>query len=68
LEEQNRAKKIADQEEEIFQTARLINCSWFGSAIFADYVSSILGLVRQGSTWSLDPFSVRGFPCHSIPM
>ncbi|KAI0269044.1 linoleate diol synthase [Russula aff. rugulosa BPL654] len=52
-----RTKKISDQEEEIFQTARLINCSWFGSAIFADYVSSILGFVRQGSTWSLDPFS-----------
>lgn len=56
LDELHRAKKIADQEEEIFQTARLINCSWFGSAVFADYVSSILGFVRQGSTWSLNPF------------
>ncbi|KAI0291817.1 linoleate diol synthase [Russula brevipes] len=52
-----RQKKIAIQDEDIFQTARLINCSWFGSAIFTDYFSSILGLVRQGSTWSLNPFS-----------
>ncbi|KAF8473705.1 linoleate diol synthase [Russula ochroleuca] len=51
-----RSMKIHDQDEEIFQTARLINCSWFGSAIFSDYFSSILGLARQGSTWSLDPF------------
>jgi linoleate 10R-lipoxygenase len=58
-----RAKKITDQDEDIFQTARLINCAWFGSAIFADYLRSILGLVRQGSTWSLNPFGVRGPSC-----
>ncbi|KAI0306151.1 linoleate diol synthase [Multifurca ochricompacta] len=56
LDDPERVKKLADQDEDIFQTARLINCSWFGSAIFSDYFSSILGLVRQGSTWSLDPF------------
>ncbi|KAH8986848.1 linoleate diol synthase [Lactarius akahatsu] len=54
--DKDRAKKIADQDEDIFQTARLINCAWFGSAIFSDYFSSILGLPRQGSTWSLNPF------------
>jgi linoleate 10R-lipoxygenase len=58
-----RAKTIADQDEDIFQTARLINCAWFGAAIFADYFSSILGLCRQGSTWSLNPFGVRGPSC-----
>lgn len=26
--------------------------------VFSDYFSSILGLVRDGSSWSLDPFSV----------
>jgi linoleate 10R-lipoxygenase len=46
------------QDEEIFQIARLCNCAWFGSAIFSDYFSSILGLVRLGSTWSLNPFGV----------
>lgn len=53
-----RAAKLLAQEEEIFQTARLINCGWFGSAVFSDYFSSILGLVRQGSSWSLNPFGV----------
>jgi len=36
-------KKLLNQDEDIFQTARLINCSWFGSAIFSDYFRSILG-------------------------
>jgi hypothetical protein len=56
LGEPDRAKKISDQDEDIFQTARLINCAWFGAAIFSDYFSSILGLCRQGSNWSLNPF------------
>ena len=33
-----------------------MNCAWFASAVFADYVAAILGLVRQGSSWSLNPF------------
>ena len=60
LTDPDRAKKITDQDEDIFQTARLINCAWFGAAIFSDYFSSILGLCRQGSNWSLNPFGVRG--------
>ncbi|KAH8832679.1 linoleate diol synthase [Flagelloscypha sp. PMI_526] len=48
-------EKLA-QDEEIFQTARLINCGWFGTVVFSDYFSAILGLVRQGSSWSLNPF------------
>ena len=53
-----RSNKLLAQEEELFQVARLINCAWFGSAIFSDYFSAILGLVRQGSSWSLNPFGV----------
>lgn len=48
------------QDEEILQIARLVNCGWFGSIVFADYFSSILGLVRLGSSWSLNPFGVSG--------
>jgi len=47
---------LAAQEEDLFQTARLVNCGWFGTVIFSDYVSCILGLVRLGSNWSLNPF------------
>ncbi|KAG5723411.1 Psi-producing oxygenase C [Termitomyces sp. T112] len=49
-------KKLLEQEEELFQTARLVNCGWFGSIVFSDYFSCILGLVRDGNSWSLDPF------------
>jgi linoleate 10R-lipoxygenase len=49
-------KKLLAQEEELFQTARLINCAWFASVVFSDSFSCILGLVRDGSSWSLNPF------------
>ncbi|KAI0322769.1 linoleate diol synthase, partial [Amylostereum chailletii] len=48
--------ELLSQDNEIFHTARLVNCAWFASAIFSDYFGSILGLVRQGSNWSLNPF------------
>ena len=51
-----REKKIEKQDEEIFQIARLINCGWFANVVFSDYFSAILGLVRMGISWSLDPF------------
>lgn len=49
-------EKMIKQDEEIFQTARLINCGWFAGVVFSDYFSAILGFVRMGLTWSLDPF------------
>ncbi|KAG6381666.1 heme peroxidase [Boletus reticuloceps] len=48
--------KLLRQEEEIFQIARLCNCAWFAGVVFSDYFSAILGLVRRGSSWSLEPF------------
>ncbi|KAH9940835.1 heme peroxidase [Epithele typhae] len=59
-------KELFDQEESIFQTARLINCGWFGAAVFSDYVAAILGLVRQGSSWSLNPFEEMRNLDHSL--
>ncbi|TCD67949.1 hypothetical protein EIP91_011750 [Steccherinum ochraceum] len=44
------------QDNDIFQTTRLINSTWFLSTIFSDYLSSILGFVRSGNSWCLDPF------------
>ncbi|KAI5117535.1 hypothetical protein M0805_004768 [Coniferiporia weirii] len=46
----------AKQDEEIFQTARLVNCGHFIATIFGDYVAGFLGLGREGCTWSLNPF------------
>ncbi|KAG1827565.1 heme peroxidase [Suillus subaureus] len=48
--------QLDKQDEEIFQIARLNNCAWFAAIVFSDYFSCILGIVRQGSSWSLEPF------------
>jgi hypothetical protein len=58
--------KLLQQEEEIFQTARLINCGWFGTVVFSDYFSTILGLVRYGNSWSLQPFEEIRNDDHSL--
>ncbi|KAF9466079.1 linoleate diol synthase [Collybia nuda] len=58
--------KLLNQEEEIFQIARLINAGWFASVVFSDYFSSILGLVREGSSWVLDPFGEMRMDDHSV--
>ena len=64
--EPEREKKIEEQEKDLFETARLVNCAWFASAVFADYVAAILGLVRQGSSWSLNPFEEVRNADHSL--
>ncbi|KAJ7155422.1 linoleate diol synthase [Mycena crocata] len=58
--------QLLAQDEELFQTAKLVNCGWFGSVVFSDYFSSILGLVRDGSSWSLNPFGEIRTPDHSV--
>ncbi|KII87382.1 hypothetical protein PLICRDRAFT_253826 [Plicaturopsis crispa FD-325 SS-3] len=61
-----RTAKLLVQEEELFQTARLINCGWFAGIVFSDYFSAILGLVREGSSWSLNPFVDMRKDDHSL--
>jgi hypothetical protein len=58
--------RLVAQEEEIFQLARLCNSAWFASVVFSDYFSCILGLVRQGSSWSLNPFGEIRNQDHSL--
>ncbi|PPQ98253.1 hypothetical protein CVT26_003424 [Gymnopilus dilepis] len=58
--------KLLQQEEEIFQISRLINCGWFGMVVFSDYFSTILGLVRDGNSWSLTPFDEFRNDDHSL--
>ncbi|KAK1217118.1 hypothetical protein PQX77_020235 [Marasmius sp. AFHP31] len=45
----------AKQDEEIFQTARLINCGHFMGLIMGDYVAGFLGL-SEGEGWKMNPF------------
>ena len=54
--------QLLAQEEEIFQIARLINCGWFVSAIFSDYLGCVLGHMRSGNSDTLDPFGVSNVP------
>ncbi|KAG1795206.1 heme peroxidase [Suillus plorans] len=58
--------QLNKQDEEIFQIARLCNCAWFAAVVFSDYFSAILGLVRKGSSWSLEPFDEIRNEDHSV--
>ncbi|GLB40814.1 putative heme peroxidase [Lyophyllum shimeji] len=49
------AGKRAIQDEQIFQTARLINCGHFISAIMGDYVGGFLGS-SEGWNWNIAAF------------
>jgi len=47
----------ANQDEQIFQTARLVNCGHFMSAIRGDYVAGFLGSSEK-CNWDVDAFDV----------
>ncbi|KAF9039702.1 heme peroxidase [Hymenopellis radicata] len=49
------AKLRAQQDEEIFQTARLVNCGHFMGLIMSDYVAGFLGL-SEGNAWNMNAF------------
>ncbi|PIL25197.1 cytochrome P450 [Ganoderma sinense ZZ0214-1] len=59
-------KALLLQDEDIFQTARLINCAWFAGIVMSDYFAAILGLVRQGSSWAFNPFEEMRNADHSM--
>lgn len=40
----------------------MVNAAFFMQIILTDYVGGILGLVRDGLTWRLDPLAVS---CYS---
>ena len=54
------------QDDELFDRSRLINCGWFMQGILRDYVGSILGLVRDGFDWRLDPLAASREIDHSL--
>ncbi|ORY87395.1 heme peroxidase, partial [Leucosporidium creatinivorum] len=47
-------KGLVQQDEDLFQTARLVNCGWF----LWDYIRAILNINRSNSLWSLVPTGV----------
>ncbi|PSK53780.1 Peroxinectin A [Elsinoe australis] len=52
---QNKDEVDYVDDEEVFQTARLITCGLYVNIILGDYVRVILNLNRTNSTWRLDP-------------
>lgn len=49
----------AKYENNLFQTARLINCGLYINVILKDYVRTILELNRTNSDWDLDPRTAK---------
>ncbi|KAG5636742.1 hypothetical protein H0H81_007000 [Sphagnurus paluster] len=49
------AGKRALQDEQIFQTAKLVNCGHFMSTILGDYVAGFLGS-SEGCNWNMNAF------------
>lgn len=46
-------------DNDLFQTARLINCGLYVNIILKDYVRTILNLNRTDSDWDLDPRTAK---------
>ncbi|KAK7681445.1 hypothetical protein QCA50_015537 [Cerrena zonata] len=63
---EDRAQRAA-QDEEIFQTARLVNCGHYMSSVFGDYVAGFLGTVSQGNSFRLQPFDTIKTSTGSLP-
>jgi len=59
LPEEQAEKAWSKYDNDLFQTARLINCGLYVNVILKDYVRTILSLNRSGSTWDLDPRAVE---------
>jgi hypothetical protein len=49
----------AKYDNDLFQTARLVNCGLYVNIILKDYVRTILALNRTGVSWDLDPRAVE---------
>ncbi len=52
-------EELIKQDHEIFNTARLINASTYANVVLGDFLSAILGTVRDGLSWTLDIASER---------
>ncbi|GBC07128.1 hypothetical protein RclHR1_07280005 [Rhizophagus clarus] len=51
----NDPEQLKKQDEDLFQTARLINCGFYINVILHNYLRTILGLDRTNSKWFVDP-------------
>ncbi|RHZ71228.1 hypothetical protein Glove_261g78 [Diversispora epigaea] len=47
--------RFSNSDEDLFQTARLINCGYYLKIVIHNYIRTILGLDATKSEWFLDP-------------
>ncbi|KAF8657589.1 hypothetical protein AX16_002170 [Volvariella volvacea WC 439] len=59
-------EQLQIQDDELFHRTRLVNCGYFMHIILGDYVGAILGLVRDGSDWRLDPLMATREGNHEV--
>lgn len=52
---EGRAKALAKQDHDLFNTARLIVCGMYASIALGDYLRAIMNLHHSNTDWSLDP-------------
>jgi hypothetical protein len=57
----------AKYDNDLFQTARLVNCGLYCNIILKDYVRTILNLNSSGSTWDLDPRTTEVKTLFNVP-
>ncbi|CAG8841645.1 504_t:CDS:2, partial [Gigaspora margarita] len=69
VKDQGDSNQIRKQDEDLFQTARLVNCGFYLNIIIHDYLHIILGLYQTNSTWFLDPTTPygEGHLLHALP-
>jgi len=53
--ETKNAKALKQQDEDLFQTARLVTCGLYINFVLNDYLRTIVNLNRVDTTWTLDP-------------
>lgn len=54
------------QDDEVFNKARLVNCGYFMQVILGDYLGAILGTVREGIDWCLNPLEACRSCAHIV--
>ncbi|KAH9821492.1 heme peroxidase [Melampsora americana] len=48
-------EQLQQQDDEIFGTARHVNCAYYAGIILSDYLQAILNTTQVDSNWALDP-------------
>ncbi|KAH7106072.1 heme peroxidase [Auriculariales sp. MPI-PUGE-AT-0066] len=62
----NNPTAMNEQDDEIFNKARLVNCGYFMQVILGDYIGTITRTMADGSDWCLDPLQTIRTAKHDL--